>query len=391
MMLFHLALKNLIGAGLRTWLNVFVTALSFFMIIFISGMYDGMRKHAKQVTIDTEVAGGSYWHPEYEPLDPFTFEDAHAQPPAFIQKAIQKQQAFPVLVSQASIYPHGRIMPVVMKGIEPSQKIVNLPTHTLLEKTDGLVPVLIGSGMADYTKLKLGDTFMIRWLDAHQSYDADEGVVVHIMETENFKVDMGTIWIPIQNAQTMLSMENEATYVTIAKDIPLLNDTHNWIHRDIAYLMRDMEAMIEADEPGAQIMYLILLALAGMGIFNSQILSIFRRRKEIGTLMAVGMTRSRVVGLFTMEGGMNAFLALIMTIALGGPVLIYFAIYGIPMPIDYTEMGLIMAKRLMPIYSIALLVSSSLFIAIVVLILSYWPSRRIAKMNPTDAIRGKIT
>jgi len=152
-----------------------------------------------------------------------------------------------------------------------------------------------------------------------------------------------------------------------------------------------MEAMIEADEPGAQIMYVILLALAGMGIFNSQILSIFRRRKEIGTLMAVGMTRSRVVGLFTMEGGMNAFLALIMTIVLGGPVLIYFAIYGIPMPIDYTEMGLIMAKRLMPIYSIALLVSSSLFIAIVVLILSYWPSRRIAKMKPTDAIRGKIT
>lgn len=390
-MLFHLALKNLIGAGLRTWLNVFVTALSFFMIIFISGMYDGMRKHARQVTIDTEVAGGSYWHPEFDPLDPFTFEDSHGQPPATIQNAIQKQQAVPVLVSQASIYPHGRIMPVVMKGIEPSQEIVNLPTNTLLEKTDGLIPVLIGSGMADYTKLKLGDTFMIRWLDVHQSYDADEGIVVHIMETENFKVDMGTIWIPIRKAQTMLSMENEATYVTVAKNVPLLNGTHNWIHRDIAYLMRDMEALIEADEPGAQIMYLILLALAGMGIFNSQILSIFRRRKEIGTLMAVGMTRSRVVGLFTMEGGMNAFLALIMTIVLGGPFLIYFAIYGIPMPIDYTEMGLIMAKRLMPVYSIALLVSTTLFIAFVVLILSYLPSRRIAKMKPTDAIRGKIT
>jgi len=103
------------------------------------------------------------------------------------------------------------------------------------------------------------------------------------------------------------------------------------------------------------------------------------------------MTRSRVVGLFTMEGGMNAFLALIMTIVLGGPFLIYFAIYGIPMPIDYTEMGLIMAKRLMPVYSIALLVSTTLFIAFVVLILSYLPSRRIAKMKPTDAIRGKIT
>jgi len=30
-MLFKLAIKNLIGAGMRTWLNVFVTAVSFFM------------------------------------------------------------------------------------------------------------------------------------------------------------------------------------------------------------------------------------------------------------------------------------------------------------------------------------------------------------------------
>ena len=47
-----------------------------FMIIFISGMYDGMRSHAKQVTIDTEVAGGAYWHPKYDPYDAITFENS---------------------------------------------------------------------------------------------------------------------------------------------------------------------------------------------------------------------------------------------------------------------------------------------------------------------------
>ena len=64
-MLFKIALKNLLGARLRTFLNVFVTCISFFMIIFITGLYDGMRQHAKQVTIDTEIAGGAYWHPLY--------------------------------------------------------------------------------------------------------------------------------------------------------------------------------------------------------------------------------------------------------------------------------------------------------------------------------------
>ena len=69
-MLFKIAFKNLFGAKLRTFLNVFVTSISFFMIVFVTGLYDGMRQHAKQVTIDTEVAGGAYRHPMYDPLDP---------------------------------------------------------------------------------------------------------------------------------------------------------------------------------------------------------------------------------------------------------------------------------------------------------------------------------
>jgi len=375
---------------MRTWLNVFVTAVSFFMIIFISGMYDGMRSHAKQVTIDTEVAGGAYWHPKYDPLDPFSYEDSHGIPPEEIRDLIKNEKAFSILVSQASIYPSGRMMPVMMKGIEPEQSIINLPTRSLLKETDGLIPVLMGNSMANYTKLKVGDSFAIRWLDANRTYDADEGLIVYIMETENFKVDMGTIWIPLERAQTMLDMKNEATYITFAKNISTVQEKENWIYRDVDYLMRDMEAMIAADEPNARIMYAILLALAGMGIFNSQILSIFRRRKEIGTLMAIGMTRSRVVRLFTLEGGMNAFFALIMTLVLGGPVFIYFSMYGIPLPIDYTEMGLIMAKRLIPVYTMGLFVSTTLFISFVVLVLSYLPSRRIAKMKPTDALRGKV-
>ncbi|SVE32982.1 uncharacterized protein METZ01_LOCUS485836, partial [marine metagenome] len=130
-MLFKIALKNLLGAKLRTWLNVFVTALSFFMIILFSAMYDGMREHAKQVTIDTEIAGGAYWHPEYDPLDPMSFEDAHAIPPNTVKALIDQKKAVPVLVSQASIYPNGRMLPVIMKGITPEQNIVNMPTQML--------------------------------------------------------------------------------------------------------------------------------------------------------------------------------------------------------------------------------------------------------------------
>jgi len=153
--------------------------------------------------------------------------------------------------------------------------------------------------------------------------------------------------------------------------------------------VQDMEAIIEADKPGAQVMYMIILALAAMGIFNAQVLSIFRRGREIGTLMAIGMTRPRVVGLFTLEGGLNAVLSAAATLIFFGPILWYFGAYGIPLPIDYSEMGMIVAKRLIPVYTIGLVVSTTILVSIIVLIVSYIPSRRIARMKPTDALRGK--
>jgi len=392
-MLFKIAIKNLLGAKLRTWLNVFVTALSFFMIILFSAMYDGMREHAKQVTIDTEIGGGAYWHPEYDPLDPMTFEDAHSIIPRDLKLLVDQKKAVPVLVSQASIYPNGRIMPVIMKGITPEQNIVNMPTQMLIGHEEVTIPVLIGRGLAKDANLEVGDAFTIRWLEAERSYDADEGTVVHIMDTENFKLDMGHIWVPLKKAQRMLAMEEEATYVTYAEGLSVVKNKHDWIPRDVKYLIRDMEALIEADEPNAAIMYIILLCFAAMGIFNAQVLSIFRRGREIGTLMALGMTRTRVVGLFTLEGGLNAFLAAIMTVILFGPLLWYFGTNGIWLGVDYSDgaMGIIVEKYLIPVYSVGLVVTTTIIVSIIVLIVSYLPSRRIARMKPTDALRGKVT
>ena len=399
-MLFKIAIKNLIGARLRTFLNVFVTSISFFVILFISGMYDGMRQYAKQTTIDTEIAGGSYWHPNYDPLDPMSFEESHSPIPDNVKNLIDSKEAFPILVSQASIYPNGRMMPVIMKGIPPEQSIINMegnntdkvnPTKMLANQDEIEIPVLIGSGMAEKAQLKEGDTFTIRWLDSEKTYDAMEGTVIHIMNTENFKLDIGTIWIPIKTAQSMLEIEDEATYVTYNKNIEQLKNSGDWLHRDVNYLISDIEAAIEADKPGNQILFMILLSLTAMGIFNAQVLSIFRRGREIGTLMALGMTRSRVVGLFTLEGALNSFLATSMTVIVFGPVLWYFGEKGIPLPMDYSEMGLMIAKRLIPVYSVGLILTTTILIAIIVLLVSYLPSRKISKMKPTDALRGKIT
>ena len=389
MLLFKLALKNLLGAGTRTWLNVAVTSFSFVLIIFMSGFYQGFLEYAQKVTLDTEVAGGAYWHPAYDPDDPFSFDDAHGVPPTAISAQVAASDGMPILLTQGSIYPEGRMMPAMFKGIPPDQNIVILPTAVLDEYTGSAIPVLIGAGMAHSAQLAEGDVFTIRWRDVHGTYDADEAEVVSIMRVENPGVDVGQLWIPLDRLQDMLEMPDEATYVVTASGAELLTDIGEWQAKPVLFFIQEYLDVIEMKSSNDKVLYAVLLAMAALGIFNSQVLSIFRRRKEIGTLMALGMTRSRVVALFTAEGGMHSILAFIFGAIWGGPLLYFVATKGLPMPYDPSEFGVIMAPRLIGVYGAGMILGTTLLVAVIVTAVSYLPARKIAKLKPTEALTGR--
>ncbi len=393
MLTLKLALKNLIGAGLRTWLNVFVTSLCFVMIIFTSGYYQGFIEYAKSTVIRTEAGGGAYWHPEYDPKDPFTLDDAHGRIPDQITAQVEVGKAMPVLVIQGAIYPEttGRMMPVLIKGIPPHQGIVEMPSAELAQSPEDAIPVLIGTGMAKFAQVGIGDRFTMRWRDAYGTYDAEIGEVVVIMDAGNFQIDNGQIWLPLDRLREMAVMPGEATYVAVAQDAELLETPADWQTRDITFLIQDVLNAVKADEPYARFMFAIMLALAAMGIFNSQVLSIFRRRKEIGTLMALGMPRGRVVGLFTTEGALHSLLAIILGAVYGAPLFILTAVKGIPMPYDAAELGMLVGKRIFTVYPASLFVATVTLVAGVVTVVSYLPSLRIARMKPTEALSGRRT
>jgi len=143
---------------------------------------------------------------------------------------------------------------------------------------------------------------------------------------------------------------------------------------------------------GSSIFYVLLLSLAALAIFNTQILSIWRRRKEIGTLMAMGMTRGRVIGLFTLEGSLLAFLAALVGAVYGIPLLAYFAVKGFAMPGGQGDsFGLAVGQSLYPVYSLGLVAATAVLVFATTAVVSYLPARKIAKLKPTDALKGKRT
>ncbi len=135
---------------------------------------------------------------------------------------------------------------------------------------------------------------------------------------------------------------------------------------------------------------MILMLLAMLAIFDTQVLSIFRRQKEIGTYMAMGMTRGQVVRLFTVEGAMHSVLAAVLGAIPGIPFLVWMAKVGYSMPAGADSMGLPIAETIYPVYSVGLVLSVMLLVIITTTIVSYLPSRKISKMNPTEAIKGKL-
>jgi len=404
MTLLKLAVRNLLGAGLRTWLNVFVLSLSFVLIIFVRGLIEGMNQQAERAMIATEVAGGHFQHPAYDPYDPLTLTDSHGPVPAPLAELVAAGKAAPVLIIQGTIYPEGRLFTVRIEGIDPGQKVVDIPTALLggpeaAALASGDVPVLIGGRTAKTTGLKKGDTFDLQWRDAHGTFDAREGVIVGIFSTSVQTVDIGQIWVPLPLLRELTGMAGEATIVILAKGTapPALaasaapSAAPTWVFRGQDYFLADLKSMVAAKTVGSSILYSIMLLLAMLAIFDTQVLSIFHRRREIGTLMALGFTRGKVIGLFTLEGMFNSVLAALVAAVYGIPLLTWIAKTGWAMPGDMDSYGFAIGERLFPTYSVGLVAGTTVLVLLVTTVVSFLPTRRIAKLKPTDALRGRMS
>ncbi|MEW5901614.1 MAG: FtsX-like permease family protein, partial [Acidobacteriota bacterium] len=319
----RLAIRNLLGAGLRTWLNVIVLSFSFVAIILLQGMYEGMSRDATRDMIEMEYGGGQYWHEKYDPYDPLAIQDAHGLLPARASEWTAAGRAVPILVVQGTVFPKGRSVPVLLKGIEPGQAVLGIPTRYLAADITGAVPAVIGGRMAEQTGLGLGDTVTVRWRDVHGAFDALELEIVQVMKTTVSSVDAGQAWVPLEELRKMSRLEGQATLLVLAPGHPVEDGLPGWIPKSLDVLLEDIREVVRSKTAGATVFYAVLLFLALLAVFNTQLMSIFHRRKEMGTLMALGMTRAKVIQLLTLEGALHSVLAAGVAALYGIPLLIH--------------------------------------------------------------------
>jgi ABC-type lipoprotein release transport system permease subunit len=337
-----------------------------------------------------EIAGGQYWVDAYDPFDPFSLSDSHAPIPVQLEAPVRNREVTPLLYAQGTLYPKGRLHSILIKGIVPDQDIIEVPSHLLRAGPDE-IPAIIGTGMSTSTGLKENDLVTLRWRDKNGAFDAAQIRITGIFKTNVPSVDAGQVWIPIEKLQSMMLLPGEATILVCREGQPDSQIPTGWEFMTQDDLLADLHKIIRSKSMAGVIIWAILLMVAMLAIFDTQVLSIFRRQREIGTYVALGMTRRQVVTLFTFEGAMHAVFATLLGAVYGLPLLSLQASRGINLPVSSEDYGLTMAEKLYPVYGLGLILGTVIVVLTVTTLVSYWPSRKIARMNPTDALRGRAT
>lgn len=392
-MILKLAVRNIFGNGWRSLVNILILSIVLIGMVWMNGIYDGWERTARRQMQDWEFGAGHYEHTAFDKYDSFTWDKSFAEIPAELQSLVEEGKAVPILISAGVIYPQGRLTPITIKGIPHDQSILEIPTKYLrVEDSAGIIlPAVIGAHMARSTHLNEGDILTMRWKDIHGAYNAYDILIAKIMATPVPTIDYSQVWVDFSQLNKAKALHSSATQI-ILKDNPASEN----IVKDFRYVsidesMQGTDAMIDVKRMGGYVTFALLLFLAMIAIFDTQILAIFKRRREIGTLIALGMTKRQIVKLFTIEGCLYTLFAVLVSSILGMPLFIYFGISGYKIPQEMSNLSVAgTAEAIKGYYSPSMLLSTFILVLLATAIASWLPTYRIARMKATDALLGKV-
>ena len=268
------------------------------------------------------------------------------------------------------------------------QSLLNLPLAGLKsfeDKPGEVIPAVVGVKMARKAHLEKGDTVILKWRDKGGAVDARDVLIVDVGDIVNPRIDDGVVWLRLDHLRSMTDREGEVSWVAVRE---YLGQVQGFEFQGIEMLMADLLAMLRQDRINSKILWGILMVLVCTSVFNTQILNIFKRQKEIGTLMALGMEPQWIVRIFTLEGVIAALWALGLAVVLGVPFFIWFQGVGF----DVTHLS----EASFPVRETVYLdyqpreILVSVFIVMSLIIVSAWvPVKKISRLDPTLALRGR--
>jgi ABC-type lipoprotein release transport system permease subunit len=270
--------------------------------------------------------------------------------------------------------------------------------------------VVIGASLAKELALKVGDAMLLSARTIYDNENADEfrivGIVSGAAAGEASLSATATVYMGWSDAREFLGEGLPVTEIDAAApraaslDAELSSSTEAakavraalpTLRADpIGAFAKDYLALRDSKQKGSYLLIVMILLIAGVGIVNTILMSVYARIREIGVLRAYGMTAKDIKKLFVREGVIIGAIGSAAGLALGAILVWFFADTGLSIEglFGNVDLGAIPATGVLrgewrPLTFAA----GFVFGLLVSWIAARIPAKQAARLEPTDALR----
>ncbi len=257
--------------------------------------------------------------------------------------------------------------------------------------------VMIGPGLADLLKAKVGDDLVLIAQGADGSVANDLFRIVAVLKGGSMLAGDSACYVPLAAAQEFLTLPGRVHEVAVVlKDF----SRARLAAREIAAALNDpglevdpwqvveqefYKAMV-ADREGMWIMLLIIVIIVAIGVLNTVLMSVLERTREYGVMRALGTRPGRMFALILLETGFLALLSCAAGAVVGWIVNLYLSRYGIQYPGGMDMGGVVLDTLYGSLKVFGFILAGMTTFGTAVLVAAI-PALRVIRLRPVDAIR----
>ncbi len=259
-------------------------------------------------------------------------------------------------------------------------------------------PIIIGKALADKLNLNLRSKIVITLQDINSNIVSTSFRVEGIFKTSSSMFDEATLFVKMDDLEQITGLSGQIHEIAIlTNSIDNTEKIKSDLNKDIlgskAETWSDIAPELGyANEMMSRFIYIfmgiIFLALA-FSIINTMLMAVLERKKELGMLMSVGMNKSRIFSMITLETLFISALATPIGMLLSFWTISYFGEVGIDLSVVAKGLeSLGVGTRIYTFLPRQLYINITSLSLLVTFVSALFPARRALKLNPVEAIKA---
>jgi putative ABC transport system permease protein len=398
----RLAVRNVTREKRRSALGVAAIVFGVVALVLAAGFIEWTFQAMREETINSrlghiQVARSGYF--ENGAADPFAFLLAGTDPMLRTIEAIPGVASVAPRLALSGLASHGdATLSFIAEGIDAAQeqRLKRMPDITAGEALppDDSESVIVGEGLASNLGVKVGDLLVLVANRERGGINAIEVRVRGLFSTISKAYDDTALRLPIQAARQLLGVSGAHTWVVMLDETSRTAAVTARLRKDLAG--RDLEVVPWYDAADfynktvvlfskqVGVLKVIIALIVVLSISNTMMMGVVERTGEIGTRMALGHTRARILRQFMSEGLVLGIIGATVGVLAAFALAHVVSAIGIPMPPPPGRargfVGEILVTWPLVLDAVALAIGTTV-------VASLYPAWRASRMTIVDALR----